>query len=94
MMELDHPHICRLFEYFEDKDNIYLILELCQGPDLFDKILEVLGDPKQRHFSELEAGVLLRHMLKAVFCCHSQNIVHRDIKPENFMFKKKVLIVF
>jgi len=89
MMELDHPHICRLFEYFEDKTDIYLILELLEGPDLFDRILETLQDPKKKRFNEYESGVILRHMLKAIFCCHSANIVHRDVKPENFMFLDK-----
>jgi len=92
MMDLDHPHICNLYEYFIDGEDVYLILELLEGKDLFDRMLEVFSDHKRdppNRFGEYEAGVLLRHMLKAVFCCHSANIVHRDIKPENFMFARK-----
>eukprot|EP00746_Dinoflagellata_sp_MGD_P085466 gnl/MRDRNA2_/MRDRNA2_33828_c0_seq1.p1 gnl/MRDRNA2_/MRDRNA2_33828_c0~~gnl/MRDRNA2_/MRDRNA2_33828_c0_seq1.p1 ORF type:complete len:609 (+),score=92.34 gnl/MRDRNA2_/MRDRNA2_33828_c0_seq1:37-1863(+) len=93
MMELDHPHICRLYEYFIDEHDgtVYLVLELMEGGDLFEHMMEVFADddhdPPNR-FSEYEAGMFLRHMLKATFCCHSANIVHRDIKPENFMFQK------
>ncbi|CAD7962397.1 unnamed protein product [Amoebophrya sp. A25] len=84
LITLDHPHIVKLLEYFDDGKDIVLVFELCRGPDLFDRIVEVLR--KKGKFSNQEAGRLLKHMLKAVFCCHSLGIVHRDIKPENFMF--------
>jgi calcium-dependent protein kinase len=37
---LDHPHIIKLYEYFEDTKNVYLICEICSGGELFDKIIE------------------------------------------------------
>merc|ERR1711904_488300 len=59
------------------------------GPDLFDAIVETLQDknryPKGR-FTEWETGILLKHMLKAVYCCHAHKISHNDLKPENFVF--------
>ncbi|CAD7971870.1 unnamed protein product [Amoebophrya sp. A25] len=87
LMELDHPHIVKLVEFFDQDDEYVLIFELCQGPDLFDRIVEVLDEAPR--FGEVEAGRLLRHMLKAILCCHSHGIIHRDIKPENFMFSKQ-----
>ena len=54
-----------------------LIFELCEGQDLFDRILDVLQNTKEKRFSEKEAGRLARHMLKSIFCCHSMGIVHR-----------------
>ncbi|CAD7929675.1 unnamed protein product [Amoebophrya sp. A120] len=93
MQDLDHPHICKLYEHFEEEEYVYLILEYLQGVDLFEHMLNVFSDEThepQGRFNEYEAAVLMRHMLKAVFCCHSSNIVHRDIKPENFMFANKV----
>ncbi|CAD7926131.1 unnamed protein product [Amoebophrya sp. A120] len=84
LIALDHPHIVKLLEYFDDGKDVVLVFELCQGPDLFDRIVDVLKT--KNRFNKQEAGRLLRHMLKAVFCCHSLGIVHRDIKPENFMF--------
>eukprot|EP00392_Amoebophrya_sp_AT5.2_P001388 g1390.t1 len=92
MMDLDHPHICKLYEYFVEDEYVYLILEYLRGPDLFEHMMNVFTNEDRKppaRFSEYEAAVLMRHMLKAVFCCHSSNIIHRDIKPENFMFANK-----
>ncbi len=88
LMELDHPHIVKLVEYFDDEEQheYILVFEMCNGPDLFDRIVDVITD--KHRFDEVEAGRLLRHMLKAVLCCHSHYIIHRDIKPENFMFSR------
>jgi len=40
MRELDHPNIIKLFETFEDSKFVYLVMELCEGGELFDKIIE------------------------------------------------------
>jgi len=40
LQTLDHPHILKLYEFFEDEKNVYLITELCTGGELFDKIIE------------------------------------------------------
>ena len=40
MKKLDHPNILRLYDYFEDQDFVYLVLELCTGGELFDRIVE------------------------------------------------------
>ena len=45
----DHPHIIKLFETFEDKRNIYLVMELCEGGELFDRIIN------DGYFSEAKA---------------------------------------
>lgn len=49
MRELDHPNIIKLYETFEDSRNIYLVMEMCEGGELFDRILD------KGSFSELEA---------------------------------------
>lgn len=41
MAELDHPHIVKLFETFYENGSFYLVMELCNGGDIFDKILEI-----------------------------------------------------
>lgn len=46
MRELDHPHIIKLFEVFEDSRFVYLVMELCEGGELFDRIIENV------HFTE------------------------------------------
>lgn len=82
-MALDHPNIVRLYETFEDSNNVYLALEICDGGEIFDEII------KQGFFSEIDAARLLMQILRAVFYMHTQCIAHRDLKPENFLLKQK-----
>lgn len=87
LLALDHPHIVKLVEYFDEESYLYLIFELCHGPDLFDR---VTSEAKGR-MSEIDASVALRHMLKAIQCCHAKYRGHFDIKPENFMYESRAL---
>merc|ERR1719330_1389695 len=79
MKILDHPNIVRLYETFEDQRNVYLVLELCTGGELFDRIL---ADGK---FTEQAAASSIRQMLRAVNYMHQNFIMHRDLKPENWL---------
>jgi len=83
MKETDHPNIVRLYETFEDGHDIYLILELCQGGELFDRI------QTDNKFGERGAANLMQQILQMIAYLHSIGIMHRDIKPENFMFTDK-----
>ena len=83
MKRMDHPNIVRLFETFEDHKNIYLILELCTGGELFDAIVS------SGFLNEKEASKLIRQILSAIFYMHTNGIMHRDLKPENFLFATK-----
>jgi len=79
LKQLDHPNICKLYEVFEDADNIYLVMDLCRGGELFDRITEgALG--------EAEVSKLIRQLAHALRYCHDRGIIHRDIKPENILF--------
>lgn len=49
MKKLDHPNIIKLYETFEDKSYVYLVMELCSGGELFDKIVD------EGNFTESEA---------------------------------------
>ncbi|EER11618.1 Calcium-dependent protein kinase, putative [Perkinsus marinus ATCC 50983] len=83
MKMLDHPNIIKLFETFEDHRNIYLIMELCTGGELFDRIIEV------GHFTEVQAAIIMQQILRAIYYMHENHIMHRDLKPENFLFSTK-----
>eukprot|EP00919_Chromeraceae_sp_WS-2016_P010282 GHVR01024136.1.p1 GENE.GHVR01024136.1~~GHVR01024136.1.p1 ORF type:complete len:478 (+),score=95.70 GHVR01024136.1:115-1548(+) len=83
MKSLDHPNIVKLFETFEDSKTIYLVLELCTGGELFDRIIG------EGYFTEKMAATLMKQILAAVYYCHTHNVVHRDLKPENFLFLNK-----
>lgn len=77
---MDHPNIIRLFEVFEDEKDLYLVMELCTGGELFDRII------KFGHFSERYAASIMKQILSAISYCHSNNVMHRDLKPENVLY--------
>lgn len=85
LLALDHPHIIKLVGYYDEDSFLYLVFERCHGPDLLQRIKDA---PEQR-LSEYDASVALRHMLKALHCCHAQYRGHYDIKPENFMYANR-----
>ncbi|EFJ09896.1 calcium dependent protein kinase [Selaginella moellendorffii] len=75
-----HAHIVALREVFEDKGSVHLIMELCEGGELFDRIVQ------RGHYSERAAATLCRTMVLVLQTCHSLGVMHRDLKPENFLF--------
>lgn len=79
MKKLKHKHILPLIEVFENKDSIFLVLELVTGGELFDKIVE------KGNYSEKDASLIVTQILGAVQYLHSQGVVHRDLKPENLL---------
>ena len=87
LSKVDHPNIIRLYEIFEDERYISLIMEYCQGGELFTKINDLAE--KDQSFSEKEAVKIFKQLMSAVSYCHSQGICHRDLKPENILFLTK-----
>jgi calcium-dependent protein kinase len=81
--DMDHPHIVRIFDFFQDNHTITLILEICRGGDCSTYLEEY------DHFSELDTSIVFSQIVRAVGYMHGQNIVHRDLKPENFLLKYK-----
>jgi len=79
MKKLKHQHILPLIEVFEDKDSIFLVLELVTGGELFDKIVE------RGNYNENDARKIVSQILDAVQYLHSEGVVHRDLKPENLL---------
>ena len=85
MKEVDHPNIVKLKEVFFGSKTVYLVMELCEGGELFDHVTQ----STRRGFAEPHAAKLMRDMISSVKYLHDHNIVHRDIKLENFLFEKK-----
>jgi serine/threonine protein kinase len=79
LKKLDHPNIVKIFEILEDEEALFLILELCHGGDLCDKICD------EGHLSEQVTRVVMRQILDALAYCHAMKVAHRDVKPENFL---------
>jgi calcium-dependent protein kinase len=86
MKMMDHPNIISLYETYQDKLYIYLVMELTQGGELFDRIIDA------GHFSEADAAHVMQQMLRAIHYMHQVRplgVCHRDLKPENFLFATK-----
>jgi serine/threonine protein kinase len=76
LKKLDHPHIVRAIETFEHQNQIFIVMELCEGGDLYSR------DP----YTEEEAARVVNSVLNAVAYMHSRNVAHRDLKFENILF--------
>jgi len=81
---LNHPHIVKLHESFEEEMRLYIVLELCRGGELYDHVMKAAKQTR-RGLPETRAREYFRQMLGAAFYLHKQRIVHRDIKTENFL---------
>ncbi|GJP33675.1 hypothetical protein CLOM_g18201 [Closterium sp. NIES-68] len=79
----NHPCIINLHDAFEDEKYVHLIMEVCEGGDLFDRI-------KQRgQFPERDAALVCKGLAEALVQCSSRGVVHRDVKPENILLCSK-----
>ena len=79
LRKLDHPHIVKVYEFYEDEFNLYVVMELCRGGELLDNII------KNGCLSETDTAIYMEQILSAVYYMHSMNIVHRDLKLENML---------
>ncbi|MBA0679108.1 hypothetical protein Goari_010903 [Gossypium aridum] len=77
------PNVVELKGAYEDKHSVHLVMELCAGGELFDRIIA------KGHYSERAAASLLRIIVQIVHTCHSMGVFHRDLKPENFLLLNK-----
>lgn len=77
------PNIVELKGAYEDKHSVHLVMELCAGGELFDRIIA------KGHYTERAAASLLRTIVQIVHTCHSMGVMHRDLKPENFLLLSK-----
>lgn len=75
-----HPNVAALLAIYEDTEAVHMILELCEGGQLFDEICAQGG-----LYSERAAARHFRKLVEVVHHCHTLGIAHRDIKPENFL---------
>jgi calcium/calmodulin-dependent protein kinase I len=79
MKKVDHKNILKLHEIYEDDQKVYIVMELINGSELFDRIVE------KGFYSEKNAQVVVKQILEAVRYLHSKGIAHRDLKPENLL---------
>ncbi|KAK9716002.1 hypothetical protein RND81_06G205100 [Saponaria officinalis] len=75
--------IVSLKEACEDESAVHLVMELCEGGELFDRIVA------RGHYTERAAAEVMRTIVEVVQMCHKFGVIHRDLKPENFLFANK-----
>uniref|UniRef100_A0A2N9IUX4 non-specific serine/threonine protein kinase n=1 Tax=Fagus sylvatica TaxID=28930 RepID=A0A2N9IUX4_FAGSY len=79
-----HKNLVKFHDACEDANNVYIVMELCEGGELLDRILSRGG-----RYPEEDAKKIVVQILSVVAFCHLQGVVHRDLKPENFLFVTK-----
>lgn len=77
------PNIVELKGAYEDRHSVHLVMELCAGGELFDRIIS------KGKYTEKAAASLFRTVVQVIQTCHSLGVMHRDLKPENFLFLSK-----
>lgn len=83
LIKADHPNIIRIYEFFLDDVNYYVIMEFVSGGELYDTITS------WKEFHEQKAAYIMKQILSAVAYLHSFNIIHRDLKPENMLVENR-----
>jgi len=79
----DCRHIIRLYDFFEEQWDFYLVMETMRGGELFDRIVQ------RSYYNEKEARATCRILLEAVDYCHARQVAHRDLKPENLLLRSE-----
>ena len=79
----DHVNIVKLYDIYENEHKLYLVMELVNGGELFDRIVE------KGSYTEKDAANLVAKICSAVGYLHSKSIAHRDLKPENLLYSSE-----
>ena len=82
---MDHPHILKLYDHYEDNQNIYMVLYFCTHGQLYQKIKKNGGSLDERLVARY-----ISQIVSAIQYMHSSRpcVIHRDIKPENIMIDR------
>ena len=78
-----NPHIVSIHEVVEDEEAFYIVMDECDGGQLFDLLL------RESSMTQKECKRIIRQLLIAVGHLHTNGLIHRDIKPENVMLQKQ-----
>jgi len=83
LKKMEHPYIIKLYDIFETETELYLVMELVNGGELFDRIVE------REQYSESNAKEVMRQLFSAIKYFHELGVVHRDLKPENLLLENE-----
>ncbi|XP_038052983.1 serine/threonine-protein kinase BRSK2-like [Patiria miniata] len=83
MKLIEHPHVLGLYDVYENRKYLYLVLEHVSGGELFDYLV------RKGRLTPREARKFFRQIISAIDFCHCHSICHRDLKPENLLLDEK-----
>lgn len=86
--KLSHPHVVRMEGCFEDVDNVYVLLELCERRSLMEL------HKRRRAVTEPEARYFIHQIVLACDYLHSNKIIHRDLKLGNLFLNDEMQVFF
>jgi len=81
LRKLNHKNIVGLVDLIDNKDALYIVLDLVSGGELFDRIVA------RGSYTERDASEIVKQLLEAMSYVHSVGVVHRDLKPENLLYQ-------
>lgn len=81
----DHPHCLRMHDDMSSDQYHYIVMEICEGGDLFSQIVE------EGAYSEDDAARACKQIAQALQHLHKKGVCHRDLKPENILLTEKSL---
>ncbi|PWY90519.1 Pkinase-domain-containing protein [Aspergillus sclerotioniger CBS 115572] len=83
MKLIEHPNVINLYDVWENRGELYLVLEFVEGGELFDYV------SRNAPLREEEAVRIFRQIIAGLGYCHRFNICHRDLKPENILLDRQ-----
>ena len=85
LKELKNNHIIRLYDVFKEPQYYFLVTEILEGGELFDRIVS------KAYYNEKEARNVCKILFEAIAYCHSKHVAHRDLKPENLLLMVRAI---
>ncbi|KAF6306906.1 polo like kinase 4 [Rhinolophus ferrumequinum] len=85
--QLKHPSILELYNYFEDNNYVYLVLEMCHNGEM-NRFLK----NRRKPFSENEARQFMHQIITGMLYLHSHGILHRDLTLSNLLLTRNMNI--
>lgn len=79
LKDMEHKHIIRLYDVFEEPQHYFMVTEKMMGGELFDRIVQ------KSYYNEKEARDTCEIIFSAIHYCHKKKVAHRDLKPENLL---------